>query len=407
MDRILVALDTSDNADFVLDQAIELAEATDAKLRLIRVVHEAAAPPASIFAAEPSVDFANSLVTVAESDLLCREGRIPPRHRDGVIVVVGEPYKEICKAAQSYGSHLVVLGAHQHGILERVLGTTASKVVNHVDRPVFIVRPVAPVVRKGREANRATRDSHHAPHRSADHPLLEATTLAGATAGVVVGAIGGPPGVIAGGVIGTTIGMLAGSTLDKQDHDAERHDRALDDAIGVTRGDLGARERAVGGLNAMQHAERVGTVPLNDGNGDGETMMSLAAVLRAEHQRLDGIYANLLSAYREGEWEHVRAAWAAFEPVLRAHMEREEKTVFPAFRAAAPVEADRLAGEHAELRRLLDTIGIGIELHAFPHSDAEALVTALRSHGAREERILYPWLEEPHVVDMIGKLSAA
>jgi hypothetical protein len=33
-----------------------------------------------------------------------------------------------------------VIGAHGYGVIDRVLGTTAVKVVNHLDRSVFVVR---------------------------------------------------------------------------------------------------------------------------------------------------------------------------------------------------------------------------------------------------------------------------
>ena len=214
---------------------------------------------------------------------------------------------------------------------------------------------------------------------------LEAATLAGAASGVAVGAIGGPPGAIVGGIIGTAIGMMAGSTLDVAEKRAGAHDRELDDAIGVTEGDLGAREKAVAGLRSgVEH----GALELVD-----DELTSAAERLRAEHARLEEVYARLIDAYRDGDWDDVCAAWKPFESALRAHMDAEEKHVFPMFVTTSPREAGELLAEHAELRRMLETLGVNIELHAFPLAAAEELIRRLREHGEREERVFYPWIE--------------
>jgi universal stress protein F len=390
MNRILVALDNSEITHLVLDRAIELAHATDAKLRLMRVVPERVEP------APPTQNIPQNipaLITHTEAELGAYEVRIPAKYRDGVVVVAGQPFEAICKVARSYNADVVVIGAHRYGVLDRMLGTTAAKVVNHIDRPVLIVRPVQA---------RQSETQETRPHSFlAEHPMMDAATLAGAISGAAAGALAGPPGAIAGGIIGTAIGAMAGSALDREDRRTGLHDRELDDAIGVTKGDLGARERAVAALIGVSHEER---------DDAARRMTSLAKMLRAEHQRLEGAYDGLLSAYRSGSWEIVRTQWAQFEPSLRAHMDLEEKLVFPAFRLAASAEADALAEEHAHMRKLLDTLGIAVELHAMPQGDAEELVLRLREHGQREERILYPWLEEQpraHTADALGKLSAA
>ena len=82
--------------------------------------------------------------------------------------------------------------------------------------------------------------------------------------------------------------------------------------------------------------------------------------------------------------EHVYAA------VSYTHLEND---IFPTFRQANPTAAAELFAEHEELRKMLGTLGVGVELHTVTHVDAEELVRRLRDHGAREERILYPWLE--------------
>lgn len=117
-----------------------------------------------------------------------------------------------------------------------------------------------------------------------------------------------------------------------------------------------------------------------------------AALLRAEHARLEAIYERLLDAYRADDWNGVIAEWECFEPALRAHMDFEERRVFPDFEAVEPDETEDLRAEHDAFRERLDVLGINIELHAVTHVDAEDLIQRLRAHRAREDRVLYRWV---------------
>jgi uncharacterized membrane protein len=62
----------------------------------------------------------------------------------------------------------------------------------------------------------------------------------GALAGAVFGAAAGPPGIAVGAAVGAIAGALVGSALDKEAAVEAEHTSELDDAIGVTKGDLGA-----------------------------------------------------------------------------------------------------------------------------------------------------------------------
>jgi hemerythrin-like domain-containing protein len=129
------------------------------------------------------------------------------------------------------------------------------------------------------------------------------------------------------------------------------------------------------------------------------------SILRRDHERLEKIYGDLLAAYRSGDWETVRTQWAVFEPAISTHMETEEHDVFPDLRAINPEEADALLAEHAELRRILGTLGVAIDLHAVPGGDAQELVARLRAHGAREEAVLYAWMDEALDTKKLHRLS--
>jgi nucleotide-binding universal stress UspA family protein/hemerythrin-like domain-containing protein len=398
MKRILAALDRTEAARLVLDRAVELATATGAKVRLLRVVPETVSPPApNIF--EPAGD-TNALVAEAEADLVFRSECIPEKLRDGVMVEVGEPWSTICEVARAYEADVVVIGAHRYGLVARMLGTTAAKIVNHLDRPVMVVRPTPPKKASKRPSEGEPESDERAGVPKPPHAMLGAAALAGGASGAVVGAVGGPPGAILGGTIGTAVGMLAGSALEEANEHAEAHDHELDDAIGVTKGDLGARESAIAGLLAMKEAERLG----RETSGG---MTSIGTLLREEHARLEREYAALLETWRHGDWSDARAQFARFEPALRAHMAVEEERVFPAFREASPSDAAALQREHDELRKTLDAFAIGIELHVIGERQAEALVRQLRAHGAKEEQLLYPWLDTTSGAEAVSKAFAA
>jgi nucleotide-binding universal stress UspA family protein len=57
-----------------------------------------------------------------------------------VKVDVGTAWQVICLAAKTLDAALIVIGSHGYTGLDRVLGTTAARVVNHADRSVLVVR---------------------------------------------------------------------------------------------------------------------------------------------------------------------------------------------------------------------------------------------------------------------------
>jgi hypothetical protein len=67
----------------------------------------------------------------------------------------------------------------------------------------------------------------------------EAGAIAGEVVGALVGSAAGPAGAAAGMVIGAAAGALVGGVMEQEAERASRHDAELDDAIGVTGGDLG------------------------------------------------------------------------------------------------------------------------------------------------------------------------
>lgn len=141
MKRILVAVDTSGVSHVVVEHAVKLARALGAKIRLFHAVPVPTQipPPGAIFA--PPQLHLKAWIASAEETLRDLEDAVPMELRDGIQVEVGAAADRVCEVARTYCADLVVIGAHQYGLVTRALGTTAARIVNRMDRPVFVVRP--------------------------------------------------------------------------------------------------------------------------------------------------------------------------------------------------------------------------------------------------------------------------
>ena len=141
MKRILVCLDSSPRASFVLAQAESLARATGAKLVPLHAVgwpHDGHPPPEAL--AVTPAELLDIWKEKAERALQTLLARVPAELREPAHVVVGVPWDAICRSAKELDVDLVVIGAHSYHTLDRLLGTTASKVVSHCDRSTLVVR---------------------------------------------------------------------------------------------------------------------------------------------------------------------------------------------------------------------------------------------------------------------------
>ena len=140
MKKILTCLDSSPRAVPVLAAAVDLARRTGAKLTLFRSV---GLPPElahdDIVGVSPH-QLVERLLESARESLRKLGAEVPPDLLDGIEVRVGTPWNAICAEATALGVDLVVIGSHGYGGFDRILGTTAAKVVNHADRSVLVVR---------------------------------------------------------------------------------------------------------------------------------------------------------------------------------------------------------------------------------------------------------------------------
>jgi universal stress protein F len=144
MKPYLVALDMSPRAQDVLAAAVALAQTTRAKLILFRAVGLVGDLPIEAYAMPPG-GVVDLLKQRAESALEDAARTVPSGVSVQTLVAVGTPWQAICEAGKAADASLIILGSHGYSGLDRLLGTTAAKVVNHADRSVLIVRqPEAP-----------------------------------------------------------------------------------------------------------------------------------------------------------------------------------------------------------------------------------------------------------------------
>jgi len=138
MKTILAAVDSSARAPKVLGVAFDLARRFQGKVVLFRAIGVPHDLPVEAFAVSPE-DLVGVLEQRARQELGALAGRaegIPCEIR----VAVGTAWEGICRVAREVDAAVIVIGSHGYGGLERLIGTTAARVVNHADRSVFVVR---------------------------------------------------------------------------------------------------------------------------------------------------------------------------------------------------------------------------------------------------------------------------
>src|ERR1041384_1750649 len=139
MKRILVALDGSPRAPKVLDAAARLAELAGGKLVLYRAITVSPDLPRAVLV-ETNRRLEDILVANAREDLAHSAAHLPPEFVEKTVTAFAIPWDGICRAARECDADLIVIGSHGYSGIDRILGTTAGKVVNHADRNVLVVR---------------------------------------------------------------------------------------------------------------------------------------------------------------------------------------------------------------------------------------------------------------------------
>ena len=138
MKRILVCLDGSAAQTAVLDAAVVLGRALGAKLILFHAVAiPIHLPPQAL--AVPPTDVGGLLSDMARTQLEeLAQANVDVVER--IQVELGTAWRAVCDTAKADGVDLVVIGSHSYGGIDRLLGTTAAKIVDHSPCSVYVVR---------------------------------------------------------------------------------------------------------------------------------------------------------------------------------------------------------------------------------------------------------------------------
>jgi nucleotide-binding universal stress UspA family protein len=138
---ILAAVDFSQTSDDAIAAACDLCRTNNAQLHVVHVVPEVQIP----YAIEPVViditAFLRQSIEAARQQLAALVSRHPiDQARLTTAILEGAAAREIVRYADEHGIDLIVLGAHGHGFLDRLLiGSVAERVVRHAPCAVLLV----------------------------------------------------------------------------------------------------------------------------------------------------------------------------------------------------------------------------------------------------------------------------
>lgn len=137
--HILVAIDFSDETDFVLDRALAMPAGSPAKFSLIHVVDYSPYLFPSDTPLPVDFDLEDQFLAKAKERL---EALAQSKSLSGASLYVesGSPTLEIVRVAQEQAVDLIVIGSHGRHGLQRILGSTASGVLHTAACDVLAVR---------------------------------------------------------------------------------------------------------------------------------------------------------------------------------------------------------------------------------------------------------------------------
>lgn len=137
--KILVGVDGSPREPKVLEAAIALAKDRGGKVYLARAMMVPVSIPTAVWTLQGE-DFSQFLVEHGNKELEATAEKVPAQLRGEAITRLGQPADVLIALAEELDVDLVVIGSHGYGGIDRVLGTTAAKVVNRAKCSVLVVR---------------------------------------------------------------------------------------------------------------------------------------------------------------------------------------------------------------------------------------------------------------------------
>jgi len=141
-DKILIAIDFSENSTYAFDFALTLARQFAAELTLLHVINEPVdlrgfyVPHISFEQLEKEIETG----AASMMEKFCQE-KMSDFSCYQTSIVSGIPYEEIIRKAQEIDASLIVLGTHgRTGLDHLIFGSTAERVVRGAACPVLTIR---------------------------------------------------------------------------------------------------------------------------------------------------------------------------------------------------------------------------------------------------------------------------
>jgi len=146
--KILIAIDFSENSNYAFDYALMLARKFDAEITVLHVINEPIdlrgfyVPHISFEQLEKEIEAGAD----AMMEKFCQE-KMEGYCNFRTSVVNGIPYEEIIRKGKEIDASLIVLGTHGRTGLDHIIfGSTAERVVRSAASPVLSIRlPSEPI----------------------------------------------------------------------------------------------------------------------------------------------------------------------------------------------------------------------------------------------------------------------
>jgi uncharacterized protein (DUF2249 family)/hemerythrin-like domain-containing protein len=133
-----------------------------------------------------------------------------------------------------------------------------------------------------------------------------------------------------------------------------------------------------------------------------------------DHRRLDAMFEETAELVADGKFDDARGRFSAFACGLARHIDAEEKVLFPHFeeRVSHPGPIHVMTIEHQLIHEALRAIDAALAAASVKDFEAAThdLVSVLGEHNAKEERVLYPIIDEASSpeerVDLVKRMQA-
>ena len=124
---------------------------------------------------------------------------------------------------------------------------------------------------------------------------------------------------------------------------------------------------------------------------------TITAFYQEDHDRLDELFKTFQTSKRS-DFAKAKAAFKEFKVGLQRHIVWEEELLFPIWEEKTGMVEDgptpMMRHEHSQIKQLLDAIHHKVEgQNLETDQDEQALLNLLSSHNRKEEKALYPAID--------------